>query len=628
MSEGMLKNAIPIWSSLPATDQPQFTYKQSVKNVDVRELRDILGELIEEFGIIKDLYEENGDRSVILFEDKPYNWSARLNIGEMLALLLELRIPGILLTDGAQGYINTTMLSTFPVPEIKKETADYLLKLLKISPTEYCHALYSRVVRQEYRKQMKEGEDEVKFMEKLERSLIDSQEIRTIPICGIDQWGYYNKAKQIWKSYPEIASSELPILQDSEKKRAIFMADEILRRMQQVNTYTASLACCGNTPELICSQLKNLGVSYLVLSPKTTEQDVMDIYMKEIRGELSPLEKLLAEGMDNKKKPSGNRLQKALGAFEQAIHLDPINALAYTNKGFALSDLKRYQEALDVFEQAIHLNPNSAPAYTNKGIVLRNLGREQEALDVFEQAIHLDPTNALAYTNKGIVLRNLERYQEALDVFEQAIHLNPNSAPAYIGKGNALNGLKRYQKALGAFEQAIHLDPTNALAYTNKGIVLRKLERYQEALAACEQAIHLDLTYAPTYTNKGIVLRNLGREQEALNAFEQAIHLDPNSADAYIGKGNALSGLKRYQEALDACEQAIHLDPTNACAYTNKGGILGNLKRYQEALAACEQAIHLDPTYAPAYTNKSITLERLGKNNEAQRADKKARQLG
>ena len=222
MNEGMLKNAIPIWSSFPSTDEPQFIYKQSVKNVDVRELKDVLGELIEEFGTIKDLYEGNGDHLVILFEDKPYNWSARLNIGEMLTILLDLRIPGILLTDGAHGYINTTKMSTFPVPEVKKEVADYLVKQLKISPTEYCHALYSKVVRQEYRKHVKKGEDEIIFNLKLERSLIDSQEIRTIPICGIDHWGFYSKASEIWKSYPEIASSELPVLYDLEVSSQYF----------------------------------------------------------------------------------------------------------------------------------------------------------------------------------------------------------------------------------------------------------------------------------------------------------------------------------------------------------------------------------------------------------------------
>src|SRR5947209_4757413 len=120
---------------------------------------------------------------------------------------------------------------------------------------------------------------------------------------------------------------------------------------------------------------------------------------------------------------------------------------------------KRYDEALAAFEQALRLDPNNAIAYSNKGAALNNLKRYNEALAAAEQALRLDPNNAIAYNNKGPTHNNLKRYDEALAAYEQALRLDPNNAIAYNNKGDTLNNLKRYDEALAAFEQALRLDP-------------------------------------------------------------------------------------------------------------------------------------------------------------------------
>ena len=57
------------------------------------------------------------------------------------------------------------------------------------------------------------------------------------------------------------------------------------------------------------------------------------------------------------------RFGKALTAREQALRLDPNNALAYAYKGRTLTNLKRYEEALAAYDQALRLDPNLADAY-------------------------------------------------------------------------------------------------------------------------------------------------------------------------------------------------------------------------------------------------------------------------
>ena len=80
---------------------------------------------------------------------------------------------------------------------------------------------------------------------------------------------------------------------------------------------------------------------------------------------------------------------EALAAYEQAIRLDPNDAVAFATKGYALNRLKRFEEALAACEQAIRLDPNYAVAYQNKGKALNGLNREEEAQWAKEKASQL-----------------------------------------------------------------------------------------------------------------------------------------------------------------------------------------------------------------------------------------------
>jgi serine/threonine protein kinase len=119
---------------------------------------------------------------------------------------------------------------------------------------------------------------------------------------------------------------------------------------------------------------------------------------------------------------NSGRFEKALAAYEQAVRLNPGAAIAYSNKGNALSGLKRYNEALAAYDQAIHLDPAFATAYFNKGLTLIELKRSKESLEPIEQALNLDPNNSRAY------LDELKRYKEALASYEQALRLDPSSS--------------------------------------------------------------------------------------------------------------------------------------------------------------------------------------------------------
>ncbi|GHO69794.1 hypothetical protein KSC_086860 [Ktedonobacter sp. SOSP1-52] len=81
----------------------------------------------------------------------------------------------------------------------------------------------------------------------------------------------------------------------------------------------------------------------------------------------------------------------------------------WIDEGKNFLEVKRYEEALVAFEQAIALDPHDAVAFNGKGDALSNFQRYEEALVAYNQAIALDPNDPAAYTGKGLALEQLQR---------------------------------------------------------------------------------------------------------------------------------------------------------------------------------------------------------------------------
>jgi tetratricopeptide (TPR) repeat protein len=304
--------------------------------------------------------------------------------------------------------------------------------------------------------------------------------------------------------------------------------------------------------------------------------------------------------------------EKALDAYNQAIHFDPHNANTFYNKGIALHELRRRKEAVAAYDQAIHLDPNNADFHSVRGVALRELKQYEEALAAYDQAIRLDPNNTAAHDNKDSTLRELKRYEEAMATYNQATYLYSR---------------RRYKEALAAYDQAIHLDPSNAVFFNARDIALRELKQDEEALAVNDQTNSLVPDNTAAHDNKDSAQRELKRYkeamatynhamqlhnrkqyEEALNANDQAIRLNPTHPDFYYLKGVILFELKQYEGAEAAYDQAIRLNPTDPVIYNDKGFTLLELERYEEAMAAYDQAIRLNPTNVDFYKNKVAVL--------------------
>jgi predicted O-linked N-acetylglucosamine transferase (SPINDLY family) len=161
------------------------------------------------------------------------------------------------------------------------------------------------------------------------------------------------------------------------------------------------------------------------------------------------------------------RTERAVELIKRAVRIDPNVAIAHSNLGNALMDLKRPVEALASCDRAIALKPNLAEAHYNRGNALADLERPAEAMASYDMAIALMPDLAEAHNNRGNALMTLKRPAEALGSYDKAIALKPGFAEAHNNRGNALRDLKRPEEALASYDKAIALKPNFEFLYGN-----------------------------------------------------------------------------------------------------------------------------------------------------------------
>lgn len=81
----------------------------------------------------------------------------------------------------------------------------------------------------------------------------------------------------------------------------------------------------------------------------------------------------------------------------------------------------RLQEALADFEQALSLEPKNALSHNARGLLLEKMGKPDAALTDFEAAVQLDGgTNVDFLRNRGLCFRARREYNKAVEDFDRS----------------------------------------------------------------------------------------------------------------------------------------------------------------------------------------------------------------
>jgi len=192
------------------------------------------------------------------------------------------------------------------------------------------------------------------------------------------------------------------------------------------------------------------------------------------------------------------------------LELQPVNAQAYYDLGFAMCKLKQFAAGIECFDKAMAQQAQFAEAACDKGSALIELNRCAEAVESFDLAIGWRPDYAEAYVHRGNALMGLQEDALAVQSFKAGLAIKPALASGHLNLGNALLAQGDYEGALASYDRTIALRPQDALAYSNRSGVLKHLHRFDGALRSCESAVALAPDFAFGQWNHSLLLLLMG----------------------------------------------------------------------------------------------------------------------
>jgi tetratricopeptide (TPR) repeat protein len=335
-------------------------------------------------------------------------------------------------------------------------------------------------------------------------------------------------------------------------------------------------------------------------------------------------QKLYQDGVN--KYDSGN-YEGAVEDFNQAIQLDPQNALAYNKRGDAYYRLGDYEQAQADSSQAILLNPEDANAYYDRGFALYELGKYKEAIADYTQTIKLNAQNAYAYYGRGLARTQVKDNKGALADFSKAIAIKPEYTEAYLQRGILRRHLRLRQAAIQDFDAIIKINPSDAKAYYQRGLTQVINKQKYAALKDYTDAININPKYIEAYLNRGDVYSDLGNKLEASEDYNSILKIDPKFIAAYIHRGIHRFSFGDYKGAIEDYTEALKLDTNNVAAYNNRGNAYLELGNKKAANQDYSQAIAIDAKNALAYYNRGV-IRAKQRNKQGAIADyKKAAKL-
>ncbi|MBX9879420.1 MAG: tetratricopeptide repeat protein [Candidatus Obscuribacterales bacterium] len=102
----------------------------------------------------------------------------------------------------------------------------------------------------------------------------------------------------------------------------------------------------------------------------------------------------------------------AIKHFDQAIKLDPTQAIYYRNRGAAYGQLGEHYKAIEDFKEAVRLEPRYAGNYFNLGQDYYATGQYAKAAEMYQKTLDISPSHKGAQNNLRVSLEQLKKQSE------------------------------------------------------------------------------------------------------------------------------------------------------------------------------------------------------------------------
>ena len=216
---------------------------------------------------------------VLILSGSLMNTSMKFREAELLRVLARRSLVRLVTMEGSVGEIDTSLFTTFPDAQIRREVAAYFLKQHKISGPEYCAIALDVVV------DLFGADDKEMYLRQLNLLMEEKRKTGSLPRH----------------------QSSVPGAAELTRKRCRAMAENTLARMRHIGVNSAVLHVGQTLDYVICRTLEEKNVSHMVVEAKRDEPDDWEQYARVLTGEKEPLEDVLGgeSGSGESRKESG-----------------------------------------------------------------------------------------------------------------------------------------------------------------------------------------------------------------------------------------------------------------------------------------------------------------------------------
>jgi tetratricopeptide (TPR) repeat protein len=284
------------------------------------------------------------------------------------------------------------------------------------------------------------------------------------------------------------------------------------------------------------------------------------------------------------------QIDRAMSAYDDAIRLDPENAIPLIKRGSALVLHKgELPRALADFSRALVLSPDNVEALLGRGDTYGRLGDFDRSFADIDRAIRLDPNNAEAHVMRGLANARRGNSQSAATDYDGALAIDPRNMDALINRAALYSIVGQMDKALADLDAAIAIRDNDSLAYFNRGYVQFSRKKYDEAIADYGRSIELDPRMAMAYNNRCMTLILAGRNADAALAdCNKAGELAPDDIDVRDTRGFVYLKTGKPELAVAEYDRALAIDPKRALALYGRG--LGRIRSGDIAAGNADRA--------------------------------------
>jgi tetratricopeptide (TPR) repeat protein len=282
--------------------------------------------------------------------------------------------------------------------------------------------------------------------------------------------------------------------------------------------------------------------------------------------------------------------QRAISDYDEAIRLDPGNALTWYDLARLLKRTQDHAKAITVITKLIEEHPTSLPARLVRAELYQLQGNADKVRGEASQAAHLHPKKAEEYSARASLYNLADKYDKAIADADHAIQLNPGNVDAYWDRGSAKLQLKDYLGAIDDLTEEIRLDPNHSDAWRWRGFALTKQGKYAEAHADLLQASKLNPKSAEALNNLAWLLSTCpdSAVRDGIRATEyinQALQLDPDRSNFWDTRAAVSAENGDFNDAVtwqERCLERKNLPEEERCRAAERLALYRAGKAYRE----------------------------------------------